>query len=110
MVFNSGARLSIHGIVRKPRVPKRRKSPRNRGTKRKVAARQRALKVEREILDLVRTGVEQFILKNSTVEDFLRIIRDVSEKEKIYSHQLTRSVFSKLVKEAIKKRDLTRSR
>jgi len=66
--------------------------------------------VEREILELVRSGVERFILKDATVEDFLRTIRAVGDNEKTYSHQLTRSVFSKILKEAIKKRKLRRSK
>lgn len=56
----------------------------------------------------MRTGVEKFILKNASVEDFLKTLRKVTDKEKAYSHQLTRSVFLKIVKEAIRKRKLRR--
>jgi len=65
-------------------------------------------KTELEILKLVRTGVERFILNKVTVGDFLKTMRAVAEKEKTYSHQLTKRVFSKIVKEAIRKRDLRR--
>jgi DNA-binding NarL/FixJ family response regulator len=64
---------------------------------------------EAEILKLVRDGVERFILRKATVEDFFRTIRAVTENEKLYSHQLTRSVFSRIVKEAIRKRKLKTS-
>jgi len=37
-------------------------------------------------------------------------IRAVADKEKVYSHQLTRSVFSKIVKEAMQKRNLKQLR
>lgn len=66
----------------------------------------RASKTEKEILNLVEAGVERFILKNATIEDFFRTIQAVAGKEKIYSHQLTKSVFSRIVKAAIKKRNL----
>jgi hypothetical protein len=52
--------------------------------------------------------VERFILKNATVEDFLRAMRAVGKNEKVYAHQLTRSVFARIVKEAIRKRNLSR--
>ncbi len=75
-----------------------------------VARKLRSNKAEEEILALVRTGVERFVLKNAAVEDFFRTIRAVTEKERVYSHQLTRSAFSKIVKDAIKKRKLRRSK
>jgi hypothetical protein len=68
----------------------------------------RRAEAERELLTLVRSGVERFILDNTTVADLLRTIRDVTEKEQTYAHQLTKSVFSKIVKEAIRKRNLRR--
>jgi DNA-binding NarL/FixJ family response regulator len=67
-------------------------------------------KAEKEIFDLVRAGIERFILKNATVEDFLRTIRAVAEEEKTYAHQLTRSVLSTIVKEAIRKRNHRQSK
>ena len=74
----------------------------------KVSRKLRPANADREILELVRTGVERFILNKATVEDFHKIIREVTEREKIYSHQLTKSVFSKIVKEAIRKRNYRR--
>lgn len=65
-------------------------------------------KAERELLTLVRSGVERFILDNTTVEDLLHTIRDVTEKEQAYAHQLTKTVFARIVKEAIRKRNLRR--
>ncbi len=63
-------------------------------------------KAEREILAFVRTGVEEFILNKVTVGDFLKAIRAVGENEEVYSHQLTQHVFSAIVKDAIRKRNL----
>jgi DNA-binding NarL/FixJ family response regulator len=91
-------------------TPKRRNRSLGPRPKHTGGSKLRSNKEEEEILELVRTGVEKFILKKATIEDFLRTIRAVSEKEKIYSHQLTRSAFSKIVKEAIRKRDLGRSK
>jgi DNA-binding NarL/FixJ family response regulator len=92
------------------RTPKRWNPSLRPRPKRTGASKLRSGKAEEEILELVRIGVERFILKKATIEDFLRTIRAVSEKEKIYSHQLTKSVFSKIVKEAIRKRKLGRSK
>jgi hypothetical protein len=64
---------------------------------------------ESELLEFVRTGVEKFILNKVTVEDFFSAIRAVVEKEKTYAHQLTRPVFTRIVKEAIRKRDLAQT-
>jgi DNA-binding NarL/FixJ family response regulator len=75
-----------------------------------VAGKHGSEKVEEEILELVRSGVERFILKNASVEDFFKTVQAVADKEKIYSHQLTKSVFSRIVREAIKKRKLRRSK
>jgi DNA-binding NarL/FixJ family response regulator len=101
--------LSKKEKVRHSRTPVRQKSPRF-GPKNKAARTHRSDKVEREILALVRSGVERFILKNATVEDFLRTIRVVGDDQKAYSHQLTRSVFSRIVREAIKKRNVRKSK
>jgi hypothetical protein len=77
------------------------KSSRERTPTNKKPARQ----VEAELLKLVQTGVEQFILKHATVEEFLKMTRALAEKEKVYSHQLTRSIFSKIVRDAVRKRN-----
>jgi Na+-transporting NADH:ubiquinone oxidoreductase subunit NqrA len=62
---------------------------------------------ERELLEFVRTGVEKFILNKVTVEDFFTALRAAADREKNYSHQLTRPVFSRIVRAAIRKRNLT---
>jgi len=97
--------LSKKEKVRLSRTPGEQKSAASQPKKKAVRTR-RSDKVEREILALVRSGVERFILKNATVEDFLRTIRVVGDDEKAYSHQLTRPVFSRIVREAIKKRNV----
>jgi len=101
--------LSTKTKVRHSRTPVRRKSP-SLHPKNTAAKKRRSAKADREILVLVRSGVERFILKNATVEDFLKTIRVVGDDEKAYSHQLTRSVFSRIVHEAIKKRNLRKSK
>jgi len=92
------------------RTPQRRKSSPNPIRKHSAAGKLRSGKAEEDIQALVRTGVERFVLKNATVEDFFGTIQAVTEKEKAYSHQLTRSVFTRIVKEAIRKRNLRRSK
>lgn len=89
---------------------KRQKSNPQTGSGREASGDPDSRRAEREILRLVRSGVERFILKNATVEDFFVIMKAVEEKEKIYSHQLTKSVLSGIVKEAIRKRNLTLSK
>jgi len=101
--------LSTTGSERNITTSRRRKPSPKPGRKHAVSGKLRSAKAEEEILALVRTGVERFILKNATVEDFLRTMRAVAEQEKVYSHQLTRSVFSRIVKEAIRKRNFRRS-
>lgn len=91
------------------RTPRRRKSVPGLKVKRVRAANLRSGMSKRELLDLVRTGVEKFILNKVTVDDFFTAIRAVGDEEKTYSHQLTSSVFSRIVREAIRKRDLGQS-
>jgi hypothetical protein len=76
--------------------PKRKDEGRKKGPSRNARA---------EVLALVRSGVEGFILKNATIEEFLKSMRAVSEQEKAYAHQLTRPVFNRIVKAAMKKRN-----
>jgi hypothetical protein len=52
----------------------------------------------------VKAGVERFILNKTTIDDFLKTMRSASEKEVVYAHQLTRSVLSSIIKEAVRKR------
>ncbi|MDL1892736.1 hypothetical protein FBQ87_07585 [Sphingobacteriales bacterium CHB3] len=58
----------------------------------------------KSIEDFVKEGVERFIMRESTIEDFLKTMRSASGKGFAYTHQLTQEVFSKIVKEAIRKR------
>jgi len=95
---------------RRSRMPKRRRSSRKPGRQRTSAEADHAIQVEEELLELVRTGVEQFILKHATVEEFLKMTRALAEKEKAYSHQLTKAVFSRIVKDAIRKRNLRQTK
>ena len=60
----------------------------------------KALEVER----MVKEGVEQFILKEATIDDFLRTLRSAAGDNYVYSHQLTQSLFSKIVRQALMKR------
>ncbi len=85
--------------------PERRISSRGPGRQKTRAKKVRADQVKKELLKLVQTGVEEFILKHATVEEFLTMVRALSEKEKVYSHQLTKAVFSRIVKEAVRKRN-----
>jgi hypothetical protein len=59
--------------------------------------------VEAEMLALVRKGVKNFIFEKATIRDFLNGLRDISAG-KTYPHQLTQAVFTKIVREAVKKR------
>jgi hypothetical protein len=63
-----------------------------------------------EILRLVQTGVENFILKKSTMADFMETLRDVSNRSGPHANQLTSAVFKRIVKKAIEKRNARRSR
>jgi hypothetical protein len=94
--------------ARHSRGAKRRKASLKPARRRMYAKKSRVGRVEEELLQLVQTGVEEFILKDATVEEFLKMTRALAEKEKVYSHQLTKSVFSRIVKQAIRKRNLRR--
>ncbi len=67
-----------------------------------------AVKAEEEILALVQTAVERFILNKVNVGDFLDAMRAVAKKEEVYFHPLTKQVFSRIVKEAARKRKHSR--
>lgn len=66
-------------------------------------AKRRSPRDEREIEQLVRDGVERFMLRKVTIADFLKTIRSAAKKDSVSPHPLTRSVFSKIVKEATTK-------
>lgn len=57
--------------------------------------------VHEEILEFVQVGVSGFILKDATVDDFLRTIRLVAKGNKILPPHLTDSLFSQIVEQAI---------
>ncbi|MEX0928443.1 MAG: response regulator transcription factor [Balneolales bacterium] len=54
-----------------------------------------------EILDFIQAGVNGFILKDATVEDFLATIRLVNQGEKILPPFLIGSLFSQIIDEAV---------
>ena len=88
--------------------PQRRKPllPVNDSTSAPIRGTSRLRSVDKstDIESLVKAGVEKFILNQTTIDDFLRTMRSASKKEGAYSHQLTRSVLSSIVKQAVRKR------
>lgn len=50
-----------------------------------------------EILEFVRIGVNGFLLKDATVNDFIKTIRSVAEGQKVLPAVLTESLFSQIV-------------
>jgi DNA-binding NarL/FixJ family response regulator len=56
---------------------------------------------EADILQYVRAGVSGFILKDATMEDFLRTIRAVSHGEQILPTLLTGSLFTQIIDHAV---------
>ena len=90
------------------RSPKQmqRKSVRKRSSKARTASKQRSENADEEILRLVRTGVENFVLQHSTIQEFLTALREITDREDAFSHPLTKAAFSRIVKEAIRKREL----
>ena len=57
--------------------------------------------VQEDILEFVQIGVSGFILKDATVNDFLKTIRSVAEGKKVLPSNLTDSLFSQIVKHAV---------
>ena len=57
--------------------------------------------VQEDILEFVQVGVSGFILKDATVNDFLKTIRSVAEGKKVLPSNLTDSLFSQIVKHAV---------
>ena len=57
--------------------------------------------VHEDILEYVQAGVSGFILKDATVDDFLRTIRTVAEGNKVLPPHLTESLFSQIVDYAL---------
>ena len=56
---------------------------------------------ESDILEFVRAGVSGFILKDATIDDFLRTIRSVTQGTKVLPSLLTGSLFSQIVEHAV---------
>jgi two-component system response regulator DegU len=65
-----------------------------------------------DILEFVQAGVSGFLLKDATVDDFLKTIRSVAKGNKVLPPHLTESLFSQIVEHAItttKKSNLIKS-
>ena len=56
---------------------------------------------QEDILEFVRAGVSGFILKDATIDDFLKTIRLVSQGIKVLPSLLTGSLFSQIVDHAV---------
>lgn len=54
-----------------------------------------------DVLQFVRAGVSGFILKDATLDDFLKTIRSVAEGAKVLPPLLTASLFSQIVDHAV---------
>jgi len=103
--------ISLSTKQRHTYAPRRRKlSPRRKKAKHPGSAKTRSAQAEKEILRLVRTGVERFILKRATVDEFVTTIRSLTKVNTPYVHPLTKSAFAKIVKDAIRKRNLRNRR
>jgi len=57
--------------------------------------------LQEDILIFVQAGVSGFILKDATVEDFLKTIRAVANGAKVLPPHLTESLFSQIVEKAV---------
>jgi len=60
---------------------------------------------QEDILIFIQAGVSGFILKDATVDDFLRTIRSVADGNKILPPFLTETLFSQIVVKAVKELD-----
>jgi len=78
-------------------------------TRNRRKAKRRSPRDEREIEQLVRDGVERFMLKKATIADFLKTIRSADKQDSVSPHPLTRAVFSRIVKQATTKHKRQRS-
>jgi two-component system, NarL family, response regulator DegU len=56
---------------------------------------------QEDVLQFVRAGVSGFILKDATLEDFLKTIRSVAQGSKVLPSLLTGSLFSQIVEHAL---------
>jgi DNA-binding NarL/FixJ family response regulator len=85
-------------------LPTRPKQTRKKWSR--ARSRQRAQNLE----ELVKAGVERFMLKDSTIEDFMKALRSTEKRVDGTPHPLTRDVFSRIVKEAVLKKKRGASR
>ena len=56
------------------------------------------------VLDLVRAGVERFVLGNANMMSFQKAIRTAAKRGEKSTHPLTGAAFRRIVKEAMRKR------
>jgi DNA-binding NarL/FixJ family response regulator len=56
---------------------------------------------EADVLEFVRAGVSGFILKDATMEDFLKTIRSVARGVKVLPSAMTGSLFSQIIEHAV---------
>jgi hypothetical protein len=75
-------------------------------TRSKALSKPRAKNLE----ELVKAGVEKFMLKDSTIYDFMKALRSTEKRANVTPHPLTRDVFSRIVKEAVLKKKQQASR
>jgi len=64
--------------------------------------------LQEDLLVFVQAGVSGFIVKEATVEDFLKTIRSVAGGAKVLPPHLTESLFSQIVNKAVKESDTTK--
>lgn len=57
--------------------------------------------MQADVLEFVRAGVSGFILKDATVDDFLKTIRLVAQGTKVLPSLMTGSLFSQIVEHAV---------
>ncbi len=70
----------------------------------RMSKRQAAVREEAAVLELVRTGVKRFILKDAPIGSFQKAIRGAARIGEQSSHPLTGVVFRRIVKEALRER------
>lgn len=58
------------------------------------------------VADLVRKGVERFILKDANMMSFMKTVRAAAKKGGKSSHPLTGAAFRQIVGEAVRKRKM----
>jgi len=59
--------------------------------------------LQADVFQFVQEGVSGFILKDATVNDFLKTIRSVAKGSQVLPNNLTGSLFSQIVKHAVNK-------